>query len=107
MSLQIYFVIAAFGALLIAGGIPCFLIQIGVSILHRDELRDTTGDPWGGRALACSTSSPPPEYTFAFTTVTHAHYALWALKDRGRERPTEACRPLPLPSKDRTNLTER
>src|SRR3546814_3252750 len=65
ISLQIYFVIAAFGALLIAGGILCFLIQIGVSILHRDELRDTTGDPWGGRALEWSTSSPPPEYNFA------------------------------------------
>src|SRR3546814_2004318 len=71
MSLQIYFVIAAFGALLIAGGILCFLIQIGVSILHRDELRDTTGDPWGGRALEWSTSSPPPEYNFAFTPVIH------------------------------------
>ncbi|RIA43558.1 cytochrome bo3 quinol oxidase subunit 1 apoprotein [Hephaestia caeni] len=98
MSLQVYFVIAAFGALLIAGGILCFLIQIGVSVLHRDELRDTTGDPWGGRALEWSTSSPPPEYNFAFTPVIHDHDAWWDMKTRGSERPTEGFRAIHMPS---------
>ena len=46
-SLQIWFVIAAFGALLIAFGIAAFLVQIYVSIRKRHELRDTTGDPVG------------------------------------------------------------
>src|SRR5246500_2141713 len=63
-SLHIWFIIAAFGALLIAAGIGCFLVQIGVSVLKREELRDTTGDPWNGRTLEWSTSSPPPDYNF-------------------------------------------
>lgn len=58
-SLQIYFVIAAFGAGLIAIGIASFLIQIFVSIKNREALADFTGDPWGGRTLEWSTSSPP------------------------------------------------
>src|SRR6202000_964960 len=41
-SLQIWFVIAAFGALLIALGIGAFLIQVYVSIRDRERLRDTT-----------------------------------------------------------------
>ncbi|KAF1854869.1 hypothetical protein Lal_00008049 [Lupinus albus] len=45
-SLQIWFVIAAFGAFLIALGIASFVIQLIVSFLKRDQLRDTTGDPW-------------------------------------------------------------
>src|SRR6201985_3255110 len=65
-SLQIWFVVAALGAALIACGIGAFLIQIYVSIRHRAELRDLTGDPWNGRTLEWSTSSPPPKYNFAF-----------------------------------------
>jgi cytochrome o ubiquinol oxidase subunit I len=36
-----------------------------VSIRHREELRDVTGDPWMGRTLEWSTSSPPPVFNFA------------------------------------------
>ena len=39
-SLQIWFVIAGFGAVLIALGIVCFLVQIAVSMRRRDSLRD-------------------------------------------------------------------
>ena len=66
-SLQIWFLIAALGAALIAIGIAAFIVQIGLSIWKRDELRDTTGDPWDGRTLEWATSSPPPAYNFAFT----------------------------------------
>ncbi|MDB5775260.1 MAG: cyoB, partial [Herbaspirillum sp.] len=59
-SLQIWFVIAAFGAFLIALGIASFIIQLVVSYRRRESLRDTTGDPWNGRTLEWSTSSPPP-----------------------------------------------
>ena len=69
-SLQIWFVIAAFGAVLIALGIACFLIQIASSAsCAASRLRDTTGDPWNGRTLEWSTASPPPAYNFAFTPV--------------------------------------
>ncbi|MGG2477362.1 cytochrome o ubiquinol oxidase subunit I, partial [Rhizobium sp. BR5] len=70
-SLQIWFVIAAFGAFLIALGIASFIIQLIVSFLKREQLRDVTGDPYNGRTLEWSTSSPPPAYNFAFTPVVH------------------------------------
>ena len=77
----------AFGAVLIALGIAAFLIQIAVSIRNRDELRDVTGDPWDGRTLEWSTSSPPPPYNFAFTPV-HDHDAWYDMKKpRLRQRP--------------------
>ena len=66
-SLQIWFVIAAIGAALIACGIASQIVMFVVSIRNRDKLRDLTGDPWGGRTLEWSTSSPPPDYNFAFT----------------------------------------
>jgi cytochrome o ubiquinol oxidase subunit 1 len=89
-SLQIWFQIAAFGALLIAIGIACFLIQLVVSFMRREELRDTTGDPWGGRTLEWSTSSPPPQYNFAFTPVVHDTDAWWHMKHNGFQRPSRA-----------------
>ncbi len=70
-SLQIWFQLAAFGAFLILLGIGCFLVQLVVSFLRRDSLRDATGDPWNGRTLEWSTSSPPPVYNFAFTPRVH------------------------------------
>ncbi len=74
-SLQIWFVIAAFGAFLILLGIASFAVTLLVSFLKRDQLRDVTGDPWGGRTLEWATSSPPPDYNFAFTPVIHDHDA--------------------------------
>ncbi|HET9067225.1 MAG TPA: cbb3-type cytochrome c oxidase subunit I, partial [Amaricoccus sp.] len=96
-SWQIWFLIAALGAGLIACGIAAFLIQIGVSILRRDELRDTTGDPWDGRTLEWATSSPPPAYNFAFTPVVHGVDAWWDMKRRGYVRPLEGFRPIHMP----------
>jgi cytochrome o ubiquinol oxidase subunit 1 len=96
-SLQIWFVVAAIGALLIALGILCFIIQIGVSILRRDELRDGTGDPWQGRTLEWSTSSPPPAYNFAFTPIVHELDAWDDMKKRGYSRPLGGFRPIHMP----------
>ena len=88
-SLQIWFQIAAFGAALIAVGIACFVIQLGVSFMRRESLRDFTGDPWGGRTLEWSTSSPPPAYNFAFTPKVH-DIDTWAdMKSNKYERPTD------------------
>jgi cytochrome o ubiquinol oxidase subunit 1 len=96
-SLQIWFVIAAFGALLIAGGIAAFLIQIFVSIKRREALRDVTGDPWHGRTLEWSTSSPPPAYNFAFTPLIHEQDAWWQMKERNAMRRTEGYLPIHMP----------
>jgi cytochrome o ubiquinol oxidase subunit 1 len=70
-SLRIWFEIAAFGAALIFLGILSFIVQLVVSTNRRESLRDTTGDPWDGRTLEWSTSSPPPAYNFAFTPIVH------------------------------------
>ncbi|WP_306222447.1 cytochrome o ubiquinol oxidase subunit I [Bosea beijingensis] len=96
-SLQIWFVIAAFGAVLIAFGILCFLIQIAVSIVRREKLSDATGDPWDGRTLEWSTSSPPPAYNFAFTPIVHDLDAWADMKKRGYRRPLGGFRPIHMP----------
>jgi cytochrome o ubiquinol oxidase subunit 1 len=96
-SLQIWFVVAAFGAVLIALGILCFLIQIGVSIIRREQLSDTTGDPWDGRTLEWSTSSPPPAYNFAFTPIVHDLDAWADMKKRGYRRPLGGFKPIHMP----------
>src|SRR5471032_969271 len=86
-SLQIWFIVAAFGALMIAGGIGAMLLQFYVSFKKREELRDVTGDPWGGRTLEWSTSSPPPDYNFAFTPRIHDNDAWADMKKNGYQRP--------------------
>jgi cytochrome o ubiquinol oxidase subunit 1 len=103
-SLQIWFVIAAFGAVLIAFGILSFLIQLVVSFMRRDQLRDWTGDPWGGRTLEWATSSPPPDYNFAFTPVVHDGDAWWDMKKRGFTRPVEGFRPIHMPKNTGTGV---
>ncbi|MBS0235150.1 MAG: cytochrome o ubiquinol oxidase subunit I [Proteobacteria bacterium] len=97
-SLQIWFVIAAFGAFLIALGIGSFLVQLAVSIKNREKLRDLTGDPWNGRTLEWSTSSPPPVYNFAFTPVVYDNDAWWDMKQHGYKRPMEGFKPIHMPS---------
>lgn len=97
-SLQIWFIIAAFGAALIALGIACFLIQLAVSYLRREQLRDLTGDPWDGRTLEWATSSPPPQYNFAFTPVAHEIDAWWDMKKHGYQRPLAGFAPIHMPA---------
>jgi cytochrome o ubiquinol oxidase subunit 1 len=103
-SLQIWFIIAAFGACLIACGIGSFLIQLVVSFMKREQLRDVTGDPWDGRTLEWSTSSPPPEYNFAFTPVVHDHDSWWDMKNRGYERPLGGFKPIHMPKNTGTGV---
>ncbi len=96
-ALQIWFEIAAFGAALIFLGIVCFIVQLVVSIRHRDALRDTTGDPWDGRTLEWSTSSPPPAYNFAFTPIVHDNDTWADMKQHGYVRPEEGFIPIHMP----------
>ena len=96
-SLQIWFVIALVGAVLILCGIACMLIQFYVSWRKRDALRDVTGDPWGGRTLEWSTSSPPPDYNFAFTPRVHDTDAWYDMKRHGYERPTTGFASIHMP----------
>ncbi len=72
-------------------------MQIYVSIRNREALRDVTGDPWDGRTLEWSTSSPPPAYNFAFTPVVHDSDAWWDMKKRGYRRPVEGFKAIHMP----------
>jgi cytochrome o ubiquinol oxidase subunit 1 len=103
-SLQIWFIIAGFGAFLVALGIAAMLVQFYVSIRNREKLRDRTGDPWGGRTLEWSTSSPPPDYNFAFTPVIHDSDAWWDMKNRGYKAPDGGYRDIHMPSNTGTGI---
>ncbi|MGO1078121.1 cytochrome o ubiquinol oxidase subunit I [Inquilinus sp. CA228] len=103
-SLQIWFIIAAFGAFLVALGILSFLIQLVVSFRRREELRDLTGDPWNARTLEWSTSSPPPDYNFAFTPLVHDQDAWWDMKQRGYVRPLAGFKPIHMPKNTGTGI---
>ncbi|GAB3373409.1 cytochrome o ubiquinol oxidase subunit I [Spongiibacter taiwanensis] len=96
-SLQIWFQIALFGAVLVAIGIFCFLMQFYASYRKREFLRDETGDPWNGRTLEWSTSSPPPKYNFAFTPKVYDNDAWWQMKAEGFERPKDGFLPIHMP----------
>ncbi len=103
-SLQIWFVVAALGAVLILIGIAAFLVQIVVSVRERERLEDATGDPWDGRTLEWATSSPPPAYNFAFTPVVHDRDAWWDMKRHGYRRPLEGFKPIHMPHNTGTGV---
>ncbi len=89
--------IAALGAVIILGGIICQLIQLVVSIRDREQLRDETGDPWDGRTLEWSTSSPPPFYNFAVLPQVRERDAFWDMKQRGEVGKPAEYRPIHMP----------
>ncbi|VWD11291.1 cytochrome O ubiquinol oxidase [Burkholderia lata] len=96
-----WLLVAAFGAVLIAIGIACQLLQLVVSIRNRNlpEYRDTTGDPWGGRTLEWATSSPPADYNFAVIPQVRTLDAYADMKARGEGRPNPATfRDIHMPS---------
>ncbi|TKW66186.1 MAG: cytochrome o ubiquinol oxidase subunit I [Paracoccus denitrificans] len=103
-SLQIWFVIAALGAAVIAFGIFALIMQILMSIRDREALRDTTGDPWDARTLEWATSSPPPDYNFAFTPVVYDVDAWQDMKDHGYQRPQSGFRPIHMPKNTGTGV---
>jgi cytochrome o ubiquinol oxidase subunit 1 len=68
---QPWFNVATAGALLIACGIALLAVQLFVSIRQREARRDLTGDPWDGRTLEWSTTSPPPPWNYAALPLVH------------------------------------
>jgi cytochrome o ubiquinol oxidase subunit 1 len=80
---QPLFIVAGIGACIIALGFALQIAQLVRSIRQRHLTRDTTGDPWDGRTLEWSTSSPPPAYNFAILPVVHSRDAFWTMKHGG------------------------
>jgi cytochrome o ubiquinol oxidase subunit 1 len=77
---QPLFIVAAVGVALIFAGVGFQILQFIVSIVLRDNHRDLTGDPWNGRTLEWSMSSPPPHYNFAVIPNADERDAFWAAK---------------------------
>ncbi|OJA45839.1 cytochrome o ubiquinol oxidase subunit I [Burkholderia ubonensis] len=102
-----WLLVAAFGAVLIAIGIACQLLQLVVSIRNRNlpQSRDTTGDPWGGRTLEWATTSPPPAYNFATIPQVRTLDAFADMKARGEGQGKRAAyRDIHMPSKTSAGL---
>jgi cytochrome o ubiquinol oxidase subunit 1 len=87
MGWQWLFGVAGVGVLIICAGVGFQILQLVVSILQRRQSLDTTGDPWNGRTLEWSTSSPPPFYNFAFIPEITDRDAFWVAKNSD-EQPT-------------------
>lgn len=79
---QPYFIVAAVGAGFIGVGILFQIIQLIVSIKNRKALRDVTGDPWNGRTLEWSLSSPAPLYNFAVIPTVSEIDQFWLDKEK-------------------------
>lgn len=74
------FIVSAAGVAVIMTGLAVQILQLGYSIYKRKEYRDKTGDPWNGRTLEWSTSSPPPFYNFASTPAVASRDPFWEAK---------------------------
>jgi len=78
---QPLFIVAGVGVAIIGLGVAFILLQIGYSIWKRKENR-VQGDPWDGRTLEWSTTSPPPYYNFAVTPTVTERDAFWEMKQK-------------------------
>jgi cytochrome o ubiquinol oxidase subunit 1 len=102
LSWQPWLVVAAVGAIVILAGIVCQVVQLLVSIRKREQHRDLTGDPWDGRTLEWSTTSPPPAWNFAVLPYVSEADTYWHRKKSIRAKrkqmaqPRE-CEPIEMP----------
>ena len=78
-----YLYVAFVGAVFVAIGILCQLIQIAVSFRDRKKNVDLTGDVWDGRTLEWGTTSPAPFYNFAHIPHADEIDAFWVAKEKG------------------------
>jgi cytochrome o ubiquinol oxidase subunit 1 len=79
------FILAAIGAFIIFCGALVQFFGLFWSIYNRKNNWDHThGDPWNGRTLEWSITSPPPVYNFARIPTVNQLDPLWAVK-RGQE----------------------
>jgi len=102
-----WLLLAEVGAVLVAIGIACQLLQIYVSIRDRNlpGNRDVSGDPWDGRTLEWSTTSPPPVYNFAIVPTVHELDAFTDMKKHAKADKTKPVyRDIHMPSNTSAGL---
>ena len=94
-----WMLVAEVGAIVIALGIVCQLTQLYVSIRDRNlpENLDLTGDPWNGRTLEWSISSPPPAYNFAVIPDIHGLDTFHTEKQLGLKAHGKPLAPIHMP----------
>ncbi len=84
---QPLFILTAIGTVSILIGFFFQVLQLIVSVKQRHQNRDTTGDPWNGRTLEWSTTSPPHHYNFAVLPEVHCRDPFWAAKHSDPVKP--------------------
>lgn len=85
---QPLFILVTIGALILFIGASIQFFGLFWTIFHREKYKDKTyGDPWNGRTLEWSTSSPPPVYNFARIPTVSERDPLFAIKHGKREEP--------------------
>lgn len=80
------FVVSAVGVMTILAGVGFQVMQFVISIKNRKQNLDTTGDPWDGRTLEWSISSPAPVYNFATTPAVSHRDEWWVNKQAGSHK---------------------
>jgi len=74
---------ALFGAALVLAAMASLVVQLLVSIRHRERNSMPIGDPWNGRSLEWATPSPPPEYNFGVIPTVGGRDTFMARKLNG------------------------
>ena len=85
MGWQGLFIVSGIGVLVILVGVFFQVLQIVVSVRDRKNNLDLNGDPWDGRTLEWSTSSPPPSYNFAVIPEITERDAFWEAKQANKD----------------------
>ncbi len=89
--------ISTIGAFILLAGMLILLYNLIQTFLHP---ADAPADPWDGRALEWSLTSPAPEYNFAQTPLVRGRDAYWLEKREGdgKLQPAEPAGPIHMPS---------
>lgn len=76
-SWQALFILSGIGLGIICLGVGFQALQILIGIRDYKKNLDKTGDPWNGRTLEWSTTSPAPHYNFAILPTVTTRDQFW------------------------------
>ncbi len=80
---QALFMVSALGICIIGLAVLTQIYQLFIGIRNRKKALDKTGDPWNGRTLEWSTTSPAPHYNFAVIPTVTKRDQFWYDKQDG------------------------
>ncbi|MDR6225849.1 cytochrome c oxidase subunit I [Desmospora profundinema] len=96
-GLELNNLLSTLGTFLMTAGVFCLVFNVLRTVIKGQQ---APGDPWDGRTLEWSISSPPPEYNFAQVPQIRGLDAWWLEKQEGNDRmpPAEPLGPIHMPS---------